>query len=400
MDRARNPFAPGAGTRPPELAGRESIIDDATVALKRVIDGRPAKSQLLLGLRGVGKTVLLNRIAEIAEAQNYLTVVLEAPESRRLAEMLVPPLRATLFKLSGIAHARELANRGIRVLRSFASAFKVKYGGAEFSVEAEPGVADSGDLESDLAALLEAVARAAKAASRGVAIFIDEVQYLSENDLGALIVSIHKIAQRDLPLIVFGAGLPQLAGLVGEAKSYAERLFDFPEVGPLSPAAAAQAIRQPIIDEGVDIAPAALARIVERTERYPYFLQEWGSHAWNAAAASPITLADADRATENALRALDAGFFRVRFDRLSPRERDYVRAMAELGPGSHRSAAIADLLGLPITAAAPIRGDLIQKGMIYSPARGDTAFTVPMFDDFMRRMMPDWAPPIRGRTRR
>ncbi len=397
MDRAKNPFAPGAGTRPPELAGRDQIIEDATVALKRVLDGRPAKSQLLLGLRGVGKTVLLNRIGEIAEEENFLTVVLEAPESRRLAEMLVPPLRATLFKLSGIAHARDLANRGIRVLRSFASAFKVKYGGAEFSVEAESGVADSGDLESDLPALLETVARAAKAAGRGVAILIDEVQYLSQADLSALIVSIHRIAQRDLPLLVFGAGLPQLAGLVGEAKSYAERLFDFPDVGPLSPAAAAQAIRQPLLEEGAEIEPAALALVVERTQRYPYFLQEWGSQAWNVAAASPITFADVERATENARTALDNGFFRVRFDRLTPRERDYVRAMAELGPGSHRSPAIAALLKLHVTAAAPIRGDLIRKGMIYSPARGDTAFTVPMFDDFMRRMMPDWKPPAHRR---
>jgi hypothetical protein len=397
MDRAKNPFAPGAGTRPPELAGRDQIIEDATVALKRVLDGRPAKSQLLLGLRGVGKTVLLNRIAEIAEDEHFLTVVLEAPESRRLAEMLVPPLRATLFKLSGIAHARDLANRGIRVLRAFASAFKVKYGGAEFSVEAERGVADSGDLESDLPALLETVARAAKAAGRGVTILIDEVQYLSQEDLSALIVSIHRIAQRDLPLLVFGAGLPQLAGLVGEAKSYAERLFDFPEVGPLAPAAAAQAIRQPLLQEGAEIEPAALALVVERTQRYPYFLQEWGSQAWNVAADSPITTADVERATVKALTALDNGFFRVRFERLTPREREYVRAMAELGPGPHRSPAIAALLKLHVTAAAPIRGDLIRKGMIYSPARGDTAFTVPMFDDFMRRMMPDWSPPARRR---
>lgn len=397
MDRAKNPFAPGAGTRPPELAGRDQIIEDATVALKRVLHGRSAKSQLLLGLRGVGKTVLLNRIAEIAEDEHFLTVVLEAPESRRLAEMLVPPLRAALFKLSGIAHARDLANRGIRVLRSFASAFKVKYGGVEFSVEAESGVADSGDLESDLPALLETVAQAAKAAGRGVAILIDEVQYLSPEDLSALIVSMHRIAQRDLPLLMFGAGLPQLAGLVGEAKSYAERLFDFPEVGPLAPAAAAQAIRQPLLQEGAGIEPAALALIVERTQRYPYFLQEWGSQAWNVADKSPITSADVERATANALTALDHGFFRVRFERLTPRERDYVRAMAELGPGSHRSPEIATLLKLHVTAAAPIRGDLIRKGMIYSPARGDTAFTVPMFDDFMRRMMPDWKPPTRHR---
>jgi hypothetical protein len=397
MDPARNPFAPGAGTRPPELAGRGKIVDAALVALRRVHAGRAAKGQMLLGLRGVGKTVLLNRIAELAEEEGYLTVVLEAPESRRLAEMLVPALRSLLFRLSRAQRATKLANRGLTVLRGFASAFNVKYGELEVGVRPEPGTADSGDLEADLPELFLTVAQAAKADERAVALFIDEVQYLSPQDLSALIVSAHRMGQRGLPFIVFGAGLPQLAALAGEAKSYAERLFDYPPVGPLEPEAAARAIREPVREEKAEIESPALQDIVQRTEGYPYFLQEWGSHAWNAAPASPITASDVRRASKQALAALDTGFFRVRLDRLTPRERDYVRAMAELGSGPHRSGDIADTLGMNVTTAAPLRGGLIRKGMIYSPAHGDTAFTVPMFDAFLRRTMPDWAPPAKAR---
>lgn len=252
----------------------------------------------------------------------------------------------------------------------------------------EPGVADSGDLEVDLPELLLLAAQAAQAAEVPVAILIDEVQYLAEEDLRALIVSVHRIGQRGLPLIVFGAGLPQLAALAGEAKSYAERLFDYPPVGALERGAAERAIREPIRGEGAEIEPAALATIVEQTQGYPYFLQEWGSHAWDTAPASPITAADVTRASEVALRALDRGFFRVRLDRLTPRERGYMRAMAELGPGPHRSGDIAALVGLSVTNAAPLRGGLIRKGMIYSPQHGETAFTVPMFDAFMARRCP------------
>jgi DNA-binding CsgD family transcriptional regulator len=387
MDPTRNPFAPGAGTRPPELAGREKIIEDALVALRRVQNGRSAKGQMLLGLRGVGKTVLLNRIAELAEDERYLTVVLEAPENRRLAEMLVPPLRAVLFKLSRSDQARSLANRGLGVLRGFASAFKVKYGDLEVSMDATTGTADSGQLESDLPELLMAVALAAKADGRAVALFIDEVQYLSQEDLSALIVAAHRMGQRELPFVLFGAGLPQLAALAGEAKSYAERLFDYPPVGALDVNAASRAIREPVIDEGAAIEDDALTEIVERTQGYPYFLQEWGSLAWNAAPTSPITLRDVDRASEQALDALDNGFFRVRLDRLTPREREYVRAMAELGPGPHRSGEIAAAAGMSVTTAGPLRAGLIRKGMIYSPAHGETAFTVPMFDAYLRRTM-------------
>jgi hypothetical protein len=392
VDPKNNPFAPGAGTQPPELAGREKIIADADVALSRIKLGRSSKSQMLLGLRGVGKTVLLNRIAEIAEGQGYQPVMLEAPEDRRLAEMLVPPLRQLLFKLSRLEKAKEVARRGLGILRAFAKAFKLKVGEIEYSVEPEIGTADSGSLESDLPEVFLAASTAAKEAGGGVALFIDEVQYLNEHDLAALIVSVHKLAQKGLPFILFGAGLPQLAGLSGEAKSYAERLFEYPEVGPLPDPAAREAIAAPIRREHADITSEALDVILQKTKGYPYFLQEWGHHTWNVAGASPITAADADRATTEALKALDTGFFRVRLDRLTPREKDYLRAMAELGPGSHRSGEIAQKFGIGVTAAGPLRNALINKGMVYSPQHGDTAFTVPMFDEFMRRTMPDWTP--------
>lgn len=392
MNPTLNPFAPGAGTRPPELAGRDSIIQNATVALERVKLGRAAKSQMFLGLRGVGKTVLLNRLAQLAEEQGYVTVVLEAPEDRRLAEMLVPPLRHLLFKLSRLEKAKDVALQALGVLRAFASAFKVKVGDVEFGVKAETGTADSGSLEADLPELLVAVADAAKQAGSAVAVLVDEVQYLSEDDLAALIVSAHKMAQKALPFILFGAGLPQLAALAGEAKSYAERLFDYPEVGPLPHPAAREAISAPIRREGAEIQDEALGKIVSKTNGYPYFLQEWGAHCWNVAPSSPITAADVEKASANAVTALDKGFFRVRLDRLTPREKEYMRAMAELGPGPHRSGEIAQKLYIDVTAAGPLRNGLIKKGMIYSPQHGDTAFTVPMFDEFLRRTMPGWAP--------
>jgi len=398
MDPKTNPFAPGAGTQPPELAGRGQIISDATLALGRVLLGRPARSQMLLGLRGVGKTVLLNRIAHIAEGEGYQTVMLEAPEDRSLPEMLVPPFRSLLFKLSRLEKTKEVAKRGLGVLRAFASAFKLKVGEVEFGVKAETGTADSGSLESDLPEVLLAVANAAKEARSAVALFIDEVQYLSKDDLAALIVSVHKMTQKSFPFILFGAGLPQLAALAGEAKSYAERLFDYPEVGPLADDAAREAIASPVRREGIEITDGALALIVEKTKGYPYFLQEWGSHCWNVASASPITAQDATGATVQTLQALDRGFFRVRLDRLTPREKDYMRAMAELGPGPHRSGEIAQKMLMDVTTAGPLRNGLIKKGMVYSPQHGDTAFTVPMFDQFMQRSMPNWAPNLAGTT--
>ena len=347
---------------------------------------------MLLGLRGVGKTVLLVRIGEIAESVGYVTAVIEAPEERRLAGLLVPKLRRLLYRISRREKARVLGNRALGALRNFASAFKVSHAEFEVGVKPEPGLAASGDLETDLTDLLIAIGEAARAADQPAAILIDEVQYVHDEDLRALIVALHRISQRALPLIMFGAGLPQLAAVSGEAKSYSERLFDFPGIGPLDKQSIRGAIRVPIEEAGAEVDDDALSEIAERTEGYPYFLQEWGAHSWNTAPRSPVTLDDVVSASGKAMAALDASFFRVRFDRLTPREQEYLRAMAELGPGPHRSGKVAAKLGIAVTSAGPLRTGLIRKGMIWSPSYGDTAFTVPMFDQYMFRAMPDWRP--------
>lgn len=394
MDPIRNPYAPGAGTPPPELAGRDELRETARIALARVRAGRPTKSLLMVGLRGVGKTVLLDRMREDAEASGIQTLRVEAPENRSLPAILAPQLRQALLRLSRNEKAKEVAQRALRGLAGFAKALKVKYQDIEvgFDFEPEPGLADNGDLEQDLQALLEVTGAAAKKAGTALAIFVDEMQYVEEEELAAMITSLHRTAQRSLPVVLVGAGLPQLPGRMGRAKSYAERLFDFPQVGPLSPEAARIAIAKPAEDQGVTVSDGALQRIVRETRGYPYFLQEWGKHAWDVAESSPITLGDVARASQAAVAALDESFFRVRFDRLTPLEKKYLRAMAELGPGPHRSGDIAEQLDRGVTSLGPTRGQLIAKGMIWSPSHGDTAFTVPLFDEFMKRIMPgdDW----------
>lgn len=389
MEEVRNPFRPGAGNPPPDLAGREEVLAKATVALQRVLQGDHDRGQLMLGLRGVGKTVLLNRIEVMAKGLGYETIEIEATEEQRLAAMLALKLRSVLVRLSGVERAKDVARRGLGILRGFASAFKVTLGEIEFGIDPAPGTADSGHLETDLPELFITVGEAAQAAKTGVALFVDEVQYLAEAEFGALVAAMHRISQKGRPLILFGAGLPQIAGLAGDAKSYAERLFHFPPIGPLKPDAARAAVRIPVEARGAAITPEALDRVFEVTQGYPYFLQEWGYHAWNASERSPIRAEDIVRATAGALRALDQDFFKVRFDRLTPREKDYMRAMAALGPGPHRSKDIAKQLRIAITVASPLRTNLIRKGMIYSAEHGTTAFTVPMFDDFMRRTMPE-----------
>jgi AAA ATPase domain len=390
MDPVRNPFAPGAGTPPPELAGRDELRETIRVALERVRLGLPTKSILMVGLRGVGKTVLLDRMREDAEAVGLQTVRIEAPENRSLPALLAPQLRVGLLRLSRIERARDMAQRALKGLAGFAGALKVKYQDIEVGLDfdPEPGLADNGDLEHDLQALFEVVGTAAKNADTALVLFIDELQHVEEEQLAALITSLHRTAQRRLPVVLVGAGLPQLRGQMGRARSYAERLFDFPEVGPLAEPAARIAIAKPAHEKGVEVMEDALHSIVSRTHGYPYFLQEWGKHAWDTAVTSPITNEDVRRASATAVAALDESFFRVRFDRLTPAEKRYLRAMAELGSGPHRSGDIADQLDRKVTSLGPTRNKLIAKGMIWSPSHGDTAFTVPLFDEFMRRIMP------------
>lgn len=394
MDPVRNPYAPGAGSPPPELAGRGAIRQDIAVRLERLRLERPAKSMMLVGLRGVGKTVLLDQIRRDAEAKGIQAVRTEAPESRSLPALLAPALRLALLHLSKKEAAKDYALRGLRALSGFVGKLKLKYQDIEVGLDydPEPGLADNGDLELDLAVLLEQIGAAAKAAGTAFVMFIDELQYVNEPEMAALISALHRCAQERLPVTVVGAGLPQLRVRMGEAKSYAERLFDFPEIGALNPADAREAIVRPAENEGAGIEDAAVDLIVAKTQGYPYFLQEWGKHAWDVAPASPILRADVVNASDEAIAALDESFFRVRFDRLTPTERKYLRAMADLGPGPHRSGDIATGLGRIVSSLGPTRAGLIAKGMIWSPTHGDTAFTVPLFDEFMKRIMPgdDW----------
>ena len=391
MNPIYNPYSPGAGSPPPELAGRDELVESARIALERTRLRFPAKSLLLVGLRGVGKTVLLDHIREQAEKCEIHTIRIEAPEKRSLPALLAPQLRQALLRLSRQEKARELAQRGLRALAGFAKALKVKYEDIEVGLDfdPEPGLADNGDLEHDLQDLIDAAGAAAEAAGTALALFIDELQYVREDELAALITALHRSAQRRHPVVLVGAGLPQLRGRMGRAKSYAERLFDFPEIGPLSSSAARQALVKPAESQNVHFEEAALAHILKETQGYPYFLQEWGKHAWDTADNSPITADDVKKASTSAVAALDESFFRVRFDRLTPLEKRYLRAMSELGAGPHRSGDIAEVLGRSVNSFAPTRNQLIAKGMIWSPNHGDTAFTVPLFDEFMKRIMPD-----------
>jgi len=390
MDPVRNPYAPGAGTPPPELAGRDRIREQVRVAIARIRVGNSAKSVLMVGLRGVGKTVLLEQMRLDAERNGIHTIRIEAPENRSLPALLAPQLRLALLRLSHVEAAKDLAQRGLRALAGFAKALKFKYEDLEVGLDLEPeaGLADNGDLEGDLSSLLEQVGAAAKSANTAVVLFIDELQYIKEVEFAALISALHRCAQGRLPVTVVGAGLPQLLALAGNAKSYAERLFDFPQIGPLGPEEAELAIVKPARDIGADYVAQASAEIVHQTRGYPYFLQEWGKHSWDLAKKSPITLKDVKAASTEAIAALDESFFRVRFDRLTPKEKHYLRAMAELGPGPHRSGDIATVLKKPTNSLGPLRASLITKGMIWSPNHGDTAFTVPLFDEFMKRIMP------------
>lgn len=363
MDPRKNPYAPGAGTLPPELAGRDEIIETAAIELDRFRAGLPARSLLMVGLRGVGKTVLLNKIAQETEARGFIVVQIESPERRSLPALLIPSLRSALLRLDKMAKAGDLAKKALRALGGFIGVMKVKYDDVEFGLDLghEPGTADSGDLENDLIDLFMAVGRAAKEKETAVVFFIDELQYVPEDQFASLITALHRCTQAQLPVALIGAGLPQLVGQAGRAKSYAERLFRYPEIGPLKPQEATKALVAPARRYGVEFEDGALEEILIQTQAYPYFLQEWGKHSWQCAEASPITRQDARSANDLAIAELDASFFRVRFDRLTPSEKLYLRAMAELGAGPHRSGDIAHLLKKEVQRVAPTRATLIKK---------------------------------------
>lgn len=383
MDELENPYRPGAGTQPPALIGRDSYIDHFGVLMRRALRGAPGKSVMPIGLRGVGKTVLLNRFVEIAEQEGFSVAFIEAPETHDLRSLLARALRKILLQFDA-RRASAKALRALRVLKSFQINLP---DGATVSLDfdALAGMGDSGILADDLTDLLVAAGEAASERNAGILIAVDEVQYLSADELGAAITAIHRTTQLNLPVVLVGAGLPQIPGLAGDAKSYAERLFEFPAIGSLSEDEAAAALTVPARGLGVTFTTAAVAALVEATAGYPYFLQEWGYHLWNRSQGPEIGLSDVESATPFVIDHLDRNFFLVRLDRLTPKEKEYLAAMAALGPGPHRSGDISAALGVKVESVAPRRSGLIAKGMIYSPAHGDTAFTVPLFDEFMMR---------------
>ena len=339
------------------------------------------------GLRGVGKTVLLNRFCEIAGQEGFSTAFIEAPETGDFRTLLAMKLRRVLLDLRR-NRVTEAVLKALRVLKAFSLQLP---DGSSMTLDVEPllGSADSGILAEDVTDLLIAVGQATGSCNIGFLLAIDEVQYLKTEELAALIMAIHRTTQLNLPVVLAGAGLPQLPGLAGEAKSYAERLFDYPAVGELGKEDAAAALQIPAQDAGADFEPEALKRIVTEAHGYPYFLQEWGYHVWSTAEGPLITVSDVDAARAGVFNQLDRNFFLVRYDRLTPMEKQYLRAMAELGPGPHRSGDIAACLKVKVESVAPRRSALITKGMIYSPAHGDTAFTVPLFDEYLKRVLPE-----------
>lgn len=391
MNPIDNPYTPGAGTQPHELAGRDELRDALRITIARLMRAKPAKSMLMVGLRGVGKTVLLEQMRKDVEAMDVHTIYIEAPESRSLPSLLSPQLRLALLKLSRLESSKEAATRALKALAGFAKSLKLTFGDIEIGFDQEPeaGLADNGDLEADLTALMIEVGNTAKAGETAVVMFIDELQYVHKDQFAALITALHRCAQLKLPVTLVGAGLPQLRGLAGNSKSYAERLFNYPEVGALDADAATEAIINPAKDENVDFEADAVSEILDKTQGYPYFIQEWGSHTWDLAESSPITRDDVIDSTDLTIAKLDESFFRVRFDRLTPNEKNYLHAMAKLGAGPHRSGDIADSMSKKSSDVAPVRNSLIKKGMVWAPNHGDTAFTVPLFDEFMLRIMEE-----------
>ena len=390
MDPIGNPYTPGAGMAPSELAGRDHFRQIAHIAIERLRRGLPAKNLLMLGVRGVGKTVLLDRIRNDAQASGIPSLRLEASGQRSLPSLLAPELRLMLLRWTRDEQSREGAIRALRALAGFAGAMKTGYPDLEVGLDYEPesGLADSGTLQQDLLAVFESVGTAALRSQTAAVLFIDDLHFLSAAELMALTTTLQRCNERNLPIALLGTGLPQLRSLVAEIGAHAERLFEFLELGPLSAAAATQAVRKPAAELNVEFEEDAIANILSTTQCYPYFLQELAKQAWDAALQSPITLQDTRNGAHLALAALDEKFFRLRFDRLSRAERKYIRAMAELGPGPHRSGEIAAVLNRPVTSVGPTRSHLTAKGLIWSPGHGETAFAVPRFDEFLRRTWP------------
>lgn len=384
MDAVLNPFSPGAGSPPPELIGRSEVLEEARVLIGRLKAGRSVQSLLLNGLRGVGKTVVLNEIRDMSRKQGILPIKIEINEDESLAEQLVPLLKDTFFDLDRLAKAKDKIKKGIVALRNFMGTLKLRYGDFGIDIEPIPGLADSGSLQHDLIALFRCVGEAAAEQKNAVLLLIDEIQCLPGKDLRALIMMAHEMQQERLPVAIVGAGLPILPGLVGNVKTYAER-FLFPTVDALSKDDAMRAIGAPLSAGGVAIDDKALRLVAQESRGYPYFIQEWGYQLWNRAAGKQIQTKDVSALAAKVEARLDANFFRVRIERLTPGERDFLKNMGKVGGANVRMGELAKAMRVKVTALGPRRTSLIRKGMIYSPAYGEIAFTVPMFAEFLRR---------------
>lgn len=383
----RNPYNPGAGRPPPALVGRGRELETFDIAVQRLTLGRSAKSQLLTGLRGTGKTVLLRELGRIADHHDWVHEKIEATEDLAFVEVISILVSGALLRLRVHDRIRDRAIRALGALTAFRVAHRVPDIGIDVDLGVEPAVgrADTGILAEDLAELFIEIGEVARAADLGVLLTIDELQYVSQANLAALIVGLHRVSQEQLPLMVAGAGLPTLPGLVGEAKPYAERLFDFHEINSLTPDDARLALSHPAEAEGVAWSDAALESVLELTRGYPYFLQEFGKHAWDVAAGPDIRQADVDAAAPIAWSELDVGFFRARLDRTTDAERAYLRAMAQLGPGPVGSGEVVKALAKTTAQTGSVRDALIKRGLIYSPRRDRLAFTAPMFDEYVAR---------------
>lgn len=381
-----NPYTPNAGSTPPALVGRDEELEAFGVLLTRLLHGRTEQSMLITGLRGVGKTVLLTKFEEMAREAGWVTVEAEITKNSDFGGRMANLARRALLQVAPRARWKGRAKRAAAVLRSFQlTAGSDGSVTAGFEVEPAEGLADSGRLDEDLTDLFVALGEAAQDHGVGVVFLIDEVQYLDLVEFEALIAAIHKTVQRQLPITLVGAGLPQLPRLAGEAKSYAERLFKFPRIGRLSEEEAGRAVAEPAERLGVAFEADALAAVLTYSEGYPYFLQEYGSMLWNSVDEPPVTVADVASAQAAVEAKLDGGFFRVRIERTSELEQRYLRAMAELGPEPQHAKDVAALLDRTSEQLGPIRSRLIDKGLLYTPGRGLAAFTVPQFDRFMRR---------------
>lgn len=386
MDPRRNPYAPGAGTKPPALVGRDKQIESFDILLERLENGYAEQSMIITGLRGVGKTVLLDVFREKAEGRDWATVEWEIEKNSTFAPKMAAHVRRALLQIAPKARWTDRLLRAASILKSFTVTFASDGAmTAGLDVEAFNGRGDSGVLPDDLTDLFVAIGEAAQDQGVGVVFLIDEIQFLRPPELEALIVALHKCTRRSLPITLVGAGLPQIPRLAGEARSYSERLFRFPRIGELEAADARDALVLPARPLGIEFTPEAVGYMVDYTQGYPYFLQEYGRIVWDETSASPVSARDVGSVLPLVEAGLDESFFRVRAERATELELRYLYAMAELGPKAQRASEVARCIERTVEQAGPIRSRLIDKGLLYTPGHGYAAFTVPQFDRYMLR---------------